>query len=92
MRRESEPGVDWVLDMQMGFWKNLTPPPPWKWPSCDEVHHMTDAQRDLLAWWKERAWRWDKRAEVACKMNMDMYCEVACLHDHQPAWKRRRRS
>ena len=74
-----------------GLWGYSEPPPPLRWHETD-IMEMTEAQRDRLAWWKEIAWRWDKRAEVACKMNVDMYCEVACLHDHQPAWKRRRRS
>ena len=56
------------------------------------MHEMTTAQRDKLAWLKEKAWRWDKWTELACKLGMDLYCEVACLQDHQPAWKRRRRS
>ena len=75
-----------------GLWEHSTPPRPLRWSTPEQIAEMTDAQRNRQAWAQQWWWVWDKNVEVRNHRNMELYCKVERPNDHEPAWKRRRRS
>ena len=66
----------------------LPPPPSRKRPSSSELQEMTEKQR-WLAKWEDRN---DESERVNARLMRQLHCEPPRGPDHEPAWKRRRRS
>ena len=62
-------------------------------PYNECVHpYMTDDERAKIWRWNEHGRFLEREAKVCCMRAMQVHCEVVRVHDHEPAWKRRRRS
>ena len=53
---------------------------------------MTEEERHRVQRWVKQGLDQEDGEKLVCLRSMNLYCEVARVHDYEPAWKRRRRS
>ena len=56
------------------------------------LRHLTDEERQKVKRWIGHIRDQEAGEKLVCLRSMNLFCEVARVHDYEPAWKRRRRS